>query len=124
MAKRSAQNLDQTLEAQLYTALAQLIADVKSSKDATSFIESFFTSGERSIFAKRLAIAMLLRQGKKYDDIHKTLKVSTATISSTAEMMQAKGFRMALQKMKVDAWAENWSNTLIRMFGGKTAVKK
>jgi|GEM_PF-520938 len=124
MAKRSTQNLDQTLELQLHASLAQLIADVKTTRDAALFIESFFTPGERSIFAKRLAIAMFLRQGKKYNDIHKTLKVSTATISSTAEMMQEKGFRMALQKMKVDAWAERWSESLIRMFGGKQGVQK
>lgn len=119
MAKRSMQAIPAELEQQIRTALFQVLSDLNRKKDAAVFAEHFFTETELSIFTKRLAVAMLLQKGESYESIGKILKVSSATISSVAESMHKQGFQIALQKLKVDRWADVWSAKLMRMFGSK-----
>lgn len=119
MAKRSSQQLEQTFEEQLHRSLFQVLADLSSTHEAKVFSSSFFTTTEISIFARRLAIAVLLEQGKSYENIRALLKVSTATISSVAEQMKKPGLVLALRKLKVESWAEEWSEKLLRIFGKK-----
>ena len=119
MAKRSSQQLEKTFEEQLHRSLFQVLADLSNTHDAEGFSSSFFTSTEVSIFARRLAIAVLLEQGKSYEGIRSLLRVSTATISSVAEQMKTPGFVLALRKLKVESWAEKWSEKLLRIFGKK-----
>lgn len=119
MAKRSSQQLEQTFEEQLHRSLFQVLADLSSTHEAKVFSSSFFTTTEVSIFARRLAIAVLLEQGKSYENIRALLKVSTATISSVAEQMKKPGFVLSLRKLKVESWAEEWSEKLLRIFGKK-----
>lgn len=119
MAKRSSQQLEQTFEEQLRRSLFQVLADLSSTHESKVFSSSFFTTTEVSIFARRLAIAVLLEQGKSYEHIRALLKVSTATISSVTEQMKKPGFLLALRKLKVESWAEEWSEKLLRIFGKK-----
>lgn len=119
MAKRSSQQLEKNFEEQLNSSLFQVLGDLGSRKEAKVFAESFFTKTELSIFAKRLAVAVLLDQGKSYEYIRKLLNVSSATISSVAEHMHLSGNKLALRKLKVESWADTWSLKLMRLFGGK-----
>ena len=123
MSKRSSQPLEEMFEQQLNASLYQVFVDLSSRRESRLFCEGFFSKTELSIFAKRLAIGVLLDQGKSYEYIRKLLKVSSATISSIAETMQTKGYKLALQKLKVESWAEIWSNKLMRLFGGKIEDK-
>lgn len=119
MSKRSKQPLEEMFEQQLNASLYQVFVDLSSRRESQLFCEGFFSKTELSIFAKRLAIGVLLDQGKSYEYIRKLLKVSSATISSIAEIMHTKGYKLALQKLKVESWAETWSNKLMRLFGGE-----
>ncbi len=123
MSKRSSQPLEEMFEQQLNASLYQVFVDLSSRRESRLFCEGFFSKTELSIFAKRLAIGVLLDQGKSYEYIRKLLKVSSATISSIAETMQTKGYKLALQKLKVESWAEIWSNKLMRLFGGEIEEK-
>ena len=123
MSKRSSQPLEEMFEQQLNASLYQVFVDLSSRRESRLFCEGFFSKTELSIFAKRLAIGVLLDQGKSYEYIRKLLKVSSATISSIAETMQTKGYKLALQKLKVESWAEIWSNKLMRLFGGEIEDK-
>lgn len=123
MSKRSSQPLEEMFEQQLNASLYQVFVDLSSRRESRLFCEGFFSKTELSIFAKRLAIGVLLDQGKSYEYIRKLLKVSSATISSIAETMQTKGYKLALQKLKVESWAETWSNKLMRLFGGEIEEK-
>lgn len=94
-------------EARLLEQLDTVLADLHSPKETTAFLSSFLTPTERLVFAKRLAIAWLLEQGKSYGEISKQLKVSSATISSVAELSQSQGMQLALRRMELDVWTKN-----------------
>lgn len=72
-----------------------------------TFLQDFLSETEQQVLAKRLAILHQLHQGKSYEKIKKALQVSSATISSVAEMKGKPGFKLALEKIKLDQWAEN-----------------
>lgn len=60
--------------------LNETIALIRSKKDVGNFFDEFFTRTEKIMFAKRLAIAVLLAKGYDFISVSKTLKVSTATV--------------------------------------------
>lgn len=109
----STQNLSQTDEDKLFEQLYTLFADLNSPQETRVFLESFMTPTERVVFAKRLAIAWLLEQGASYDEINKQLKVSSATISSVAEIRQMEGIQLAFKRMHLDRWAKNILNKIL-----------
>ncbi|HYD35385.1 MAG TPA: Trp family transcriptional regulator [Vitreimonas sp.] len=91
---------------QLLNRLYTLLADLKHPNDVQAFLADFLTDTERLVFAKRLGILWELQQGKSYEEIKKALQVSSATISSVAEVKGKKGWQLALEKMTADQWAE------------------
>ena len=54
-------------------------------------VNAFFTSTEKTVFAKRIAIAFMLVKGYKYDQIISKIKVSTGTVSKIAEALRVSG---------------------------------
>ena len=72
------------LEKTVYDAiLRQLIVAFKqclNEKTLEDLFDSLFTKTERLMFAKRLAIAVLLERGLNYKDISRLIKVSSVTI--------------------------------------------
>lgn len=82
--------------------LYSLLADLKRPQDIQSFLSSLMTPTERLVFAKRLQIAWLLKQGLSYEDISKTLNVSSATISSVAESKNTQGMSLAYKRLHLD----------------------
>jgi len=87
--------------------LFQLIADLKNLSEAKSFLTDFLADSELKTLANRLSIIKLLDEGKSYVEIKKQLKVSSATIASTVELLERKGIELGLRKIKLDAWATN-----------------
>lgn len=68
--------LERTFELFLQTLLN--IRDRETTKD---FINGFFTPTEKIIFAKRMAIYVMLAKGNNYESIRSVLKVSPPTIA-------------------------------------------
>lgn len=56
------------------------IADLKTKTQVSEFFKEFLTPTERIMFAKRLAIAVLLAKNYRYREISKILRVSATTI--------------------------------------------
>ena len=100
----SAKSLAPTTEADILNQLYRLLADLHQPKEVKKFLDSFMTDTERLVFAKRLAIAWLLEQGQSYEEIAKALNVSSATISSVAEIRQKPDMNMAYQKLFLANW--------------------
>lgn len=109
----SNQNLTPAEEEKLLEQLYTLLADLHTPQDIQAFLTNFMTNTERLVFAKRLAIAWLLEQGKSYDEINKTLKVSSATISSVADIRQTHGMQLAYRRLHLDQWAKALLKKLI-----------
>jgi uncharacterized protein YerC len=57
-----------------------LVASLSDKEEIKGFFEEFFTTTEKVMFIKRFAVALLLSENFKYEEITKTLKVSPSTI--------------------------------------------
>ncbi len=100
--------LNKNEEKKMYDIFYQTFADLGNKKEASIFLDDFLSPMEKIKLAKRLMIALYLEQGKSYDFIKQTIKVSSATIASVDKMMgkEGKGFLLALKKIEADRWAE------------------
>lgn len=116
--RTSEEKLNDSLKSQITKTLAQTLSDLKDAKESEEFLRDFFTESEIVAFSKRLAISYWLKKGRSYSNIKKNLKVSSATVASVSEMMNSEGFRLALQKIEAEEWANKWSEK-IKNFVGK-----
>ena len=116
MPKKSLQHIDSLVEKELHTSLYNVVSDLASPKEVKYFFEHFFGPAELSMFAKRLAIAVLLEKQQSYETIKTLLKVSSATISTVEKHTHAKGMKLAMQKVRINAWADTWSKKLMKFF--------
>lgn len=107
--KISAQPLTPNHETAIIDQFAMVLADMSSPEEMKLFLRHFFSETELLVFAKRLAVARQLEAGKSYEEIHNSLKVSTATISNTGSFVRSAGFLLALKKIELDEWAETMS---------------
>lgn len=76
---------------EILNSLYWLLADIKKPEEMKQFLGDFFTKTERLMLAKRLALAGMIIEGYEMDTIRQVLKVSTATIYRTREMMDKSG---------------------------------
>lgn len=98
----STKTLKPATEEHVLDQFYSLLADLKKPQDIQSFLSSLMTPTERIVFAKRLQIAWLLKQGSSYDEISKKLNVSSATISSVAESKNSIGMNIAYERLHLD----------------------
>lgn len=108
----SAKNLTGTTEADILKQLYRLLADLRTPHEVAEFLSCFMTDTERLVFAKRLAIAWLLEQGFSYEEISKQLNVSSATISSAAELRHQPQMTGAYRKLFLATWTNRLSRKL------------
>lgn len=116
--RTSEKKLNPSLKNQIAKTLAQMVADLKGIKETDSFLTDFLTDSEYEVFAKRLAIAYWLKNGRSYNNIKENLKVSSATIAAVQSMMERPGFALAIKKIEAEEWANLWSKK-IKKFVGK-----
>lgn len=107
--KTSAKPLTPHHEAAIIDQFAMVLADMSSLEEMKLFLRHFFSETELLVFSKRLAVARQLEAGKSYEEIHASLKVSTATISNTSSFTRSAGFLLALKKIRLDEWATSMS---------------
>lgn len=112
--KKTNQSMIQKIEEQVYKILYQVLADAKTEVDIELILKSLMSESEIAAVAKRLAIAVFLDKGQSYEHIKDVLKVSTATIATTAGAMNKRGIQMALSRVKAEEWADVWSIRLSR----------
>jgi uncharacterized protein YerC len=101
--------LDKNFEKLLFEQFWALVAEVDTSKLAASVFSDLFTTTEQVMFAKRLAVAVLLVRGKSPTEIRSSLKVSFTTIGSVASWTQNvdNPTRKVLERMaKQKRWGE------------------
>ena len=92
----------------------QLLTDLHSTDEVRIFVRDFFTKSEQQMFAKRLAILLALKSGKSYEQIRKEYGVSSATISSVAEIMSSKGQQLIIQKVETEKWADDLADKIVK----------
>lgn len=113
----SKKQVNPNLKKQVYQLLYQVLADIRSKKEAEIFLNEVLTETELEMLAKRLGVAYYLDKGRSYSNIKTNLRLSSATISGVAEQMKkGKGFKIALEKIRAEEWADKWAKKISKRF--------
>ena len=90
---------DKTMREQI-DELAEAMLSLRSVEEARSFFEDLFTVGEMQAISQRLAVARMLRDKAKYQEIAERTGASTATISrvNRALLYGAGGYQRVLMR--------------------------
>jgi len=92
--------------------LCEAICNIKNPTEAAKFLGDILSSQEAKMIAKRLKIAQMLIEGKKYAEISYDLKVSANTISRVFEWLKisGEGFRIILERQDKKTPADQKDN--------------
>ena len=103
----SKKNVNRQIEAKIFKSLYQVLADLKNPLDVAKFIEDVLSETEKTVLAKRLAIAWYLTKNRPYELIRQELKVSSATIAAVQHLLDGKkaGMLLAVKTMEAEEWA-------------------
>ncbi|MBI4050792.1 MAG: hypothetical protein HY396_02340 [Candidatus Doudnabacteria bacterium] len=80
----------------------QVVANLKSPREAKVFFGDLLTHTERKMLSKRLQIARMLLEKKSYIVIGKRLRVTDVTIAKINNWLNifGEGYRLAVEKLK------------------------
>ncbi len=91
MSQLSKTPLDEGILTELHEQLTYVLSQLNEHEQINSFLSEFLTRTERLMFAKRLAIAVLLKHGYSYRDIRRVIRVSFPTIRSVQFWLEHSG---------------------------------
>lgn len=74
--------------AQIREDLHAALTLLESKKEVRNFLKRFWTPTERTMFAKRFQLIMMLAAKRPYEEIHEVLHMSTDTISRFASKLE------------------------------------
>lgn len=119
MTQVSRRPLSKRTEQQLLTLFFKSFAGLSNSSDIEKFLSDLLGPSERTMLAKRLAIALLLAKGYHYDSIKDILKVSQETIARVNLVLNVRGegynlvVRRAMRDENLKALYEKVENAII-----------
>lgn len=99
MARVSKNELDQVILEQITDQLQKTVTKL-SDRDTDYFINAFFGKEERVMFAKRLAIIIMIHEGASGYEISNALKVSQATVGKIVERYDRGDYKQILTQIK------------------------
>lgn len=93
--------LSKEVNKKIIDGLWWLIAALNNQSDVDKFLGDLLTKTEKTMLAKRLAIALMLEKGRSYWEIRDVLKVSTSTILGIRHWLDqgGEGYRLAIRKL-------------------------
>lgn len=93
--------LDRKVEKKIKSLLPRCVSRCRDIQIASDFIDDLLTGTEKTMIAKRIAIALMLLKEYSVSQIEDTLKVSRTTVYTVATWLQLKGtgYRSLLQKI-------------------------
>lgn len=84
----------------MFETLWEVISKINSRSEIKDFVSDILSPTEKTMIAKRLAIASLLLRGYNYEAIKDLLKVSQSTISKVAiPLNNNMGYKTAINKV-------------------------
>ncbi len=112
----SKKKINPKIEKQIFGLFFQAINDLKNPQEVKEFLEAILTKTELEAIVKRLAVAHYLEKGRTYENIKKSLAVSSATIAAVQEQLgKGKGFDLALEKIRAEEWADKWAKKISQL---------
>lgn len=97
------------LQEEIIDTFFQTLEDIKTKEGFKIFCKDFFNDKELEIYTKRLAIAYWLKKKRSIQNIKTNLHVSDMEIKLVEKQLNTKGFKLALQKIEAEEWANKWS---------------
>ena len=96
----------------MFQTLWDAVSKIKSQNEIQEFLNDLLSPTERTMLAKRLAIAVLLMKKYNYEAIMDLLKVSSSTISKVALTLNYNaGYKKAINKVALtEATREFWED--------------
>ena len=88
MSQVSKHKLNNSVYEKIFSLFPQFLSRMISHGKQAELVAAFFTSTERIVLAKRIAIAFMLTKGYTYDQIVGKLKVSHGTVAKIAESIK------------------------------------
>ncbi len=110
--KASHKRISPALKAALFTDLTIVLTDIRKIEQMNDFLVRFLSKSELLTLSKRMGILKRLYSDYSYEDIQNELKVSSATISSMAEIKDEPSTDEAIEKLAVHNWAENMAKKI------------
>ena len=110
--RTSDRKINPILKKQIIFSFAQTLIDFKEPDKVEVFFKDFFNDSELETFAKRLAVAYWLKKGRSYSNIKENIKVSSATIATIQALMDKEGFKLAMNQMEAEEWANVWAKKI------------
>ena len=103
----SKQGISKPVEKKIFRSLYQVLADINNPQAMERFFADVLSQTERTVLAKRLAIAWYLNRNKSYDVIKGDLRVSSATIATVQGWLEQgnQGLTTALKAIEAEEWA-------------------
>ena len=98
MPKVSRIPLSQELRDEILHNLCLSLADLRTEKDMEKLLMNLLTPTEKIMLSKRLATAVLLERGHKYDEICSILKLSPGTVNAVNRELKkfGEGYKLAV----------------------------
>lgn len=103
--------LPEDLEKQMFSLFFQALADLRLPSDVAEFLDDLLSPVEKTMLAKRLAIAILLVKDYDQRSISRTLKVSLTTVSKINFWFKNKGrgYKKVIDRfLKEEKWQDFW----------------
>lgn len=91
MSQLSQRLLSPPIEAKIHNLLIKCIVQTADPQAAANFIDVLVTRTEKTMIAKRIAIALMLIKGHTAHDIDEKLKVSVATVYTVKAWLESRG---------------------------------
>lgn len=104
--------MNPSLKRQLLKTFAQMVDDLKDSKEIETFLTDFFDDKELETYIKRLAVAYWLKKGRDSQNIKRNLGASAKEIAQGKVLLKTEGVKLALKKIEAEEWANVWAEKI------------
>ena len=115
MPQVSRRKLNKEVANKIFETLLEAVSQMRSKSEVSMFINDLLSPVERTMIAKRLAIAVLLLKRWDYPSIKDFLKVSNATVSKVSLIIQVnRGYKEVVDKLtRTEAGKDFWRDILV-----------
>lgn len=117
MPQVSRHQLKPHVKQEIVSSLWWVFADLKTEKEIGLLVEDLLTQTEKTMLAKRLAIALMLTKGYSYEIIMITLKVSSSTVAHIRNGLDrgGSGYKLAIKKLMTHEKVEKFLKEIAKM---------
>lgn len=118
MPQVSRNKLSVKAEKELIESLNLVFSSISNREEMVKFLNSLLTDTEKLMFAKRLALIVLIKEGLSDSDISSALHVTRMTVSKLRYFYEARakeGYDIALLKIENNKLLKGFKNVLLAL---------